>query len=57
MRIFENEFKTAQQVASLTKEDIVQRRMAFSLRIEKTDGVRGISTLVIGPVPMGAMCT
>ena len=29
-RIFENEFKTAQQVASLTKEDIVQRRRAFS---------------------------
>ena len=30
MRIFENEFKTAQQVASLTKEGIVQRRRAFS---------------------------
>jgi hypothetical protein len=29
-RIFENEFKTAQQVASLTKEDIVERRRAFS---------------------------
>ena len=29
-RIFQNEFKTAQQVASMTKEDIVQRRRAFS---------------------------
>jgi hypothetical protein len=29
-RIFEKEFKTAQQVASMTKEDIVQRCMAFS---------------------------
>ena len=29
-RIFENERKTVQQVASLTKEDIMQRRRAVS---------------------------
>jgi hypothetical protein len=30
MRIFENEYKTVQQVASLTKEDIMQRRRVVS---------------------------
>jgi uncharacterized phage-like protein YoqJ len=29
-RIFDNAHKTAQQVASLTKEDIMQRRSAMS---------------------------
>jgi len=30
-RIFENEYRTAQQVASLTKEDIVQRHRAVTI--------------------------
>jgi hypothetical protein len=33
-RIFENTFKLAQQVASLTKEDIVQRERAMNFSVQ-----------------------